>query len=201
MADCQLCGRTHPDEVAICPHARTGQILAGKYTLGPVLGVGGIAAVYLAEHPVLCREIAVKILHKRFANDTELSARFVREARETAGMGHPAFVRIYDAGTTDDGCPYIEMDRLAGVELYAMRKAHGAFAIERTTFIAIGVLDALSALHARNIVHRDLKSQNSRRGSSRARSSWPRPLHPRAASRVQSSCPPSWVSRSRSSCE
>jgi eukaryotic-like serine/threonine-protein kinase len=160
MADCQLCGRSHPDDVEVCPHSRTGQTLAGKYTLGPLLGFGGIAAVYAATHPVLGREMAIKILHKRYANDAELAGRFVREARETSGLGHPAFVRIYDAGTSEDGCPYIEMDRLAGVELYAMRKAHGAFPIERVVFIAMSVLDALAALHGRNIVHRDLKSQN-----------------------------------------
>jgi len=160
MADCQLCGRDHPAPPEACPQSRTGQSLGGKYTLGPVLGVGGIAAVYLAEHPMLRREIAVKILHKRFAKDAELSARFIREARETAGLGHPAFVRVYDAGTTEDGCPFIEMDRLEGHELYAQRKAHGAFAPERVVHIAVGVLDALAALHARGIVHRDLKSQN-----------------------------------------
>jgi serine/threonine-protein kinase len=160
MADCQLCGKDHPDHIEVCPSARTGQVLAGKYALGPLLGVGGIAAVYTAMHPVLSREIAVKILHKRFVRDKELSARFIREARETAGLGHPAFVRVYDAGTTEDGCPYIEMDRLEGVELFASRKANGAFAPERVVHIAIGVLDALAALHDRGIVHRDLKSQN-----------------------------------------
>jgi len=132
----------------------------GKYALGPLLGVGGIGAVYAAEHPLLRREIAVKILHRRFATDAELSGRFIREARETAGLGHPAFVRVYDAGTTEDGCPFIEMDRLEGQELYALRKANGAFAPERVTHIALGVLDALAALHARGIVHRDLKSHN-----------------------------------------
>jgi serine/threonine-protein kinase len=143
-----------------CPQSRTGQTISGKYELGAVLGVGGIAAVYAAQHPVLGREIAVKILHRRFAGDKELSGRFVREARETAGMGHPAFVRVYDAGVTEDGCPFIEMDRLQGQELYALRKAHGAFAPERVVHIALGILDALAALHKSGIVHRDLKSQN-----------------------------------------
>jgi eukaryotic-like serine/threonine-protein kinase len=160
MADCQLCGRDHPAPPEECPQSRTGQSLGGKYTLGPILGIGGIATVYLAEHPILRREIAVKILHKRFSKDAELSGRFIREARETAGLGHPAFVRVYDAGTTEDGCPFVEMDRLEGVELYASRKAYGAFAPERVIHIAIGVLDALAALHGRGIVHRDLKSQN-----------------------------------------
>lgn len=159
MADCQLCGGTHPDDVAVCPHARTGQ-QHDKYTIGPLLGVGGIAAVYLATHPVLGREVALKILHKRFAKDAELTARFVREARETAALGHPAFVSVHDAGTTQDGCAFIEMDRLTGAELYGLRKQQGPFPAERVVHLAIGILDALAALHARGVVHRDLKSQN-----------------------------------------
>jgi serine/threonine-protein kinase len=158
MADCQLCGSQHPDEPP-CRHLRTGQQL-GKYTIGPVIGIGGIAAVYAAEHPILRRTIAVKILHKRFATDRELAARFVREARETAALGHPAFVNVHDAGTTDDGCSFIEMDRLEGRELYGMRKEFGPLEIERVVWIAISILDALTVLHARGVIHRDLKTQN-----------------------------------------
>src|ERR1700733_1902275 len=156
MADCQLCGSSHPAE---CPQLRTGQRL-DKYTIGPAIGIGGIAAVYTAQHPVLDREIAVKILHKRFAQDRELAARFVREARETAALGHPAFVHVHDAGTTDDGCPYIEMDKLEGRELYSLRKEIGPLEPERVVPIAIQILDALAVLHARGVIHRDLKTQN-----------------------------------------
>jgi serine/threonine protein kinase len=159
MADCQLCGAFHPDG-ATCSLQRTGQTLAGKYVIGPLLGVGGIAAVYAAEHPVLQREIALKVIHKRFAKDAELSARFVREARETAALGHPAFVRVHDAGTTEDGCAFIEMDRLSGRDLYALRCAEGPLDPDRVVRIAIAVLDALSVLHGRDVIHRDLKSSN-----------------------------------------
>jgi serine/threonine-protein kinase len=159
MADCQLCGSGHSDD-ATCPQSRAGQPLANKYTLGELIGVGGIAAVYTAEHPMLRRQIAVKILHKRFAKDAELANRFVREARETAALGHPAFVHVYDAGTTPDGCPYIEMDRLEGRELYTMRKDSGPLAPEHVVWIASSILDALVVLHARGVIHRDLKSQN-----------------------------------------
>ena len=157
MADCQLCGSSHQEDR--CPQARTGQRL-DKYTIGPIIGVGGIAAVYAAEHPVLRTRVAMKILHKRYATDRELSTRFVREARETAGIGHPAFVRVHDAGTTEDGCAYIEMEMLEGKELYTLRKESGPLAPEHVTWIAIQILDALAALHARGVIHRDLKSQN-----------------------------------------
>jgi serine/threonine-protein kinase len=159
MPDCQLCAGHHPDEAPACPQLRTGQTI-DKYVVGPLLGVGGIAAVYLARHPVLEREIAIKVLHKRWATDHELTQRFVREARETAALGHPAFVRVHDAGTTEDGCAFIEMDRLEGRDLYSLRKQFGPVDPERVARIAIHVLDALSVLHARGTIHRDLKSAN-----------------------------------------
>jgi serine/threonine protein kinase len=134
--------------------------MLGDKRIGHVLGIGGIAAVYAAEHPVLKKTIALKILHKRFANDQELASRFVREARETAALGHPAFVQVHDAGVTEDGVPYIEMDRLEGRELYSLRKEAGPLEPERVVPIAVQVLDALVALHARSVIHRDIKSQN-----------------------------------------
>lgn len=155
-----MCDVPHPGGVEACPELRTGEVILGKYAVGPMLGCGGMAAVYTAQHKVLRREIAVKVIHRRFAVDAELSARFVREARETAAMGHPAFVAVYDAGTTEDGCAFIEMDRLEGKDLYSIRKDEGMLDPERAIRIVSKVLDGLSALHARGIIHRDLKSSN-----------------------------------------
>jgi eukaryotic-like serine/threonine-protein kinase len=157
MADCQLCGSHHDENV--CPQTRTGQLIGG-YVVGTLLGVGGIAAVYNAKHLKLGRDIAIKVIHQRWATDAELSARFVREARETAALGHPAFVTVFDAGKTEDGCAYIEMDRLNGRDLYAVRTQDGPLDPERVVQIAVQVLDALSVLHARGTIHRDLKSSN-----------------------------------------
>jgi serine/threonine-protein kinase len=157
MADCQLCGSHHDENQ--CPETRTGQLIDG-YVVGTLLGVGGIAAVYNAKHLKLGRDIAIKVIHKRWADDAELSARFVREARETAALGHPAFVTVFDAGKTQDGCAYIEMDRLDGRDLYAVRTEEGPLDPDRVVQIAIAVLDALSVLHARGTIHRDLKSSN-----------------------------------------
>src|SRR3954462_13237919 len=74
MPDCQLCASSHDEEQ--CPKARTGQRL-DKHVIGPVIGIGGIAAVYAAEHAVLRTKIAVKILHERFAKDHELATCFI----------------------------------------------------------------------------------------------------------------------------
>jgi len=160
MAACQLCDVVHPGEPEECPERRTGETVSGKYLVGPLLGVGGMAAVYSARHSVLQRDIALKILHKRYATDHELSARIVREARETAAMGHPAFVHVHDAGVTEDGCAFIEMESLDGRDLHTMRKQNGALEPTRVVQIAIDVLDALEALHGRGVVHRDMKSSN-----------------------------------------
>jgi eukaryotic-like serine/threonine-protein kinase len=158
MPDCQLCAGEHRDGES-CPQLRTGQTV-DKYIVGPLLGVGGIAAVYAAHHPVLQRDVALKVLHRRWATDHELTQRFLREARETAALGHPAFVRVHDAGTTADGCAYIEMDRLAGRDLYTLRKQAGPLDPDQVAHVAIQVLDALAVLHARGTIHRDLKSAN-----------------------------------------
>ena len=155
-----MCGIRHPGEPEDCPEIRTGETILGKYRIGTLLGVGGMAAVYNAEHLMLRRDIALKILHKRFAVDAELGSRFVREARETAALGGTAFVGVHDAGTTEDGCAFIEMDRLDGKDLYTIRKAEGMLDPMRVVRIAIGVLGALEALHARRVIHRDLKSSN-----------------------------------------
>jgi len=160
MAACQLCDVVHPGEPEECPERRTGETVAGKYLVGALLGVGGMAAVYSARHAVLQRDIALKILHKRFATDRELSARIVREARETAAMGHPAFVHVHDAGVTEDGCAFIEMESLDGRDLHSIRKTDGALDPARVVRISVAVLEALEALHARGVIHRDMKSSN-----------------------------------------
>ena len=156
---CQLCDASHPGGPDDCPERRTGETVAQKYLVGGLLGVGGIAAVYAATHPVLRRDIAIKVIHRRHAKDAELCARFVREARETAAMGHPAFVDVHDAGVTEDGCAYIEMENLFGRDLYAARK-DAVLEPARAVRIAVEVLGALAALHARGVIHRDLKSAN-----------------------------------------
>ena len=160
MPGCQLCGGEHAVGPEACPDLRLHQTIAGKYVVESLLGCGGICAVYAVHHKTLRRDVALKIVHQRFAGDPELGARMVREARETAAINHTAFVPVFDAGIADDGCAYIEMGRLDGRDLYSIRTGDGPLLPDRAAMIAIDVLDALEALHARNIIHRDLKSSN-----------------------------------------
>src|SRR5262245_17905802 len=125
MAGCQMCGTDHDGGPVKCQLSRVGRTIANKYELVSLIGCGGIAAVYEAHHKLLRRDIALKILHPRFAKDPELATRFVREARETAALGHPAFVAVHDAGVAEDGCAFIEMARLEGSDLSSIREAEG----------------------------------------------------------------------------
>jgi eukaryotic-like serine/threonine-protein kinase len=160
MAGCQMCGADHDGGPETCPKSRVGLTIANKYKLVSLIGCGGIAAVYEAHHVALRRDVALKILHPRFAKDPELATRFVREARETAAIGHPAFVAVHDAGVAEDGCAFIEMARLEGRDLFSIREAEGTIEPARAVKIAIEVLGGLEALHKRGVVHRDLKSAN-----------------------------------------
>jgi eukaryotic-like serine/threonine-protein kinase len=160
MAGCQMCGTDHEGGPGTCPKSRVGRVIASKYELVSLIGCGGIAAVYEAHHTSLRRDVAIKILHARFARDPELAARFVREARETAALGHAAFVAVHDAGVAEDGCAFIEMARLEGRDLWSIREADGVIDPARMVAIAIEVLGGLEALHKRGVVHRDLKSAN-----------------------------------------
>lgn len=160
MAGCQMCGADHDGGPEKCPKSRVGKVIANKYELVSLIGCGGIAAVYEAHHRSLRRDVALKILHPRYAKDAELGARFVREARETAALGHPAFVAVHDAGVSEDGCAFIEMARLEGKDLWSIREDKGPIDPARMVKIAIDVLHGLEALHKRGVVHRDLKSAN-----------------------------------------
>src|SRR6188768_1008686 len=92
---------------------RRGTIFAGRYRLDRKLGGGGMADVWLAEDQELGRKVAIKILHERYANDTQFVERFRREATHAAGLSHPNVVSIYDRGEAE-GSYYIVMEYVEG---------------------------------------------------------------------------------------
>jgi serine/threonine-protein kinase len=157
---CALCDDLHPEGARECPARRVGTTVAGKYHLTGILGIGGMAAVYEARHTLLGRTVALKMVHWDRSKDVELAGRFLREAREMAGLGHVCIPAVHDTGIAEDGSPYIEMERLVGETLYALRKREGQFSPARTVAITGQILDALTLIHARNMIHRDLKSPN-----------------------------------------
>jgi Protein kinase domain len=137
-----------------------GQVFAG-YTISRVLGAGGTGAVYLASHPRLPREEALKVLPADLTTDPEYRGRFVREAELAAGLSHPHIVRIHDRGEVD-GQFWISMDHVAGTD--AARLLHEQYPngmpLSEALPIITAVGSALDYAHYRGLLHRDVKPAN-----------------------------------------
>ena len=131
----------------------------GRYRVLSRLGAGGMADVYCAEDTHLGRQVALKVLYKRFAQDNEFVERFKREARAAAGLTHPNVVNIFDRGE-HDGTYYIAMEYLPGRTLKELIGERGTLDQETVIDIGIQILRAASFAHRRGVVHRDLKPHN-----------------------------------------
>jgi eukaryotic-like serine/threonine-protein kinase len=139
--------------------AGSGELPArfGHYAIARKLGEGGMGVVYAARDERLERSVALKTLSSLSSDDTA-KRRFWREARAAASVNHPNICQIYEIGE-DAGELFIAMELLEGESL-ADRLKRGAMSVSDAAPIGLGILAALSALHARGIVHRDLKPSN-----------------------------------------
>ena len=136
-----------------------GQILDGRYQLRSLLGVGGMARVYLATDRVLERQVAVKVLSQPYAQDPSFVERFQREARAAASLSHPNIVAVFDSGT-DGELQYLVMEHVPGESLAELLARQGRLAPRPAVELAIQVCAALAAAHAQGLVHRDVKPGN-----------------------------------------
>jgi beta-lactam-binding protein with PASTA domain len=139
------------------PEVGEGSTIDGRYQLLRRIGSGGMADVWLAEDPHLQRSVALKILHRRFAQDREFVERFRREAEAAAGLSHPNIVAVYDRGDVE-GTYYIAMQLLEGRSLKAL--IDQGLAPEQAAPLVRQVLEAAGYAHRHGVVHRDLKPQN-----------------------------------------
>src|SRR5215218_1470890 len=130
----------------------------GKYTLGALLGQGGMGAVYRSHHPLLNRPVAIKVMLANIAADPQAHQRFLREAQVVAVLSHPNIVNIFDVDV-QDGQPYIVMDFAPGGSL-AARLLSGPLSLDETLRLAIPLADALAYAHSQGLIHRDLKPAN-----------------------------------------
>jgi eukaryotic-like serine/threonine-protein kinase len=134
-------------------------LVDGRYRILRRIGSGGMADVYHAEDTHLGREVALKILHRRFAQDAEFVERFRREASSAAGLQHPNVVGVFDRGD-HEGTYYIAMEHLPGRTLKECITSDGPMAQERVIDLGLQILRAAGFAHRRGIIHRDFKSQN-----------------------------------------
>jgi len=137
----------------------TGTLFATRYQVVRKLGGGGMADVYLAEDQELGRRVAVKILHERYANDTQFVERFRREATHAAGLSHPHIVSIFDRGETN-GSYFIVMEHVEGKTLKELIRSRGPCPIPLAIDYTRQILSALRYAHRAGVIHRDIKPHN-----------------------------------------
>ncbi|MCW5836460.1 MAG: serine/threonine protein kinase, partial [Labilithrix sp.] len=164
-------GKERPEDVAraatVPPPANeledvripAGTMVADRYRIARVLGEGGMGVVYAAEHVLMRKEVAVKVLHAEMCTMPEVVARFEREAIAAAHIDHPNVAGATDFGRLPDGACYLVLELLRGTSLRD-EIAKGPLPLARALRIMRGIASGVAAAHAKGIVHRDLKPEN-----------------------------------------
>src|ERR671937_2350831 len=130
-----------------------GTLVGGRYRLDAEIGRGGMSTVYRAFDTVLERPVAIKLMHREIASDSDQLERFRREARAVAQLNHPHIVTVIEAGE-DDQRPYIVFEYVEGETLKDRIRRLGRLPIPESVAYSIEIARALGAAHARHIVHR-----------------------------------------------
>jgi len=139
---------------------REGDILAGKYRVDRVLGVGGMGVVVAAHHVELDDRVAIKFLLPEALQNGEAVARFAREAQAAAKIKSEHVARVTDVGRLETGAPYIVMEYLEGLDLSAWLQQRGPLPVDQAVEFVLQACEAIAEAHALGIVHRDLKPAN-----------------------------------------
>jgi len=135
-------------------------VIAERYRILHKIGEGGMGTVYLAEHIIIEKRVALKILSEDFARKADLVQRFIQEAKAASRIGHENIVDITDFGETPSGSVFIAMEFLEGSDLANVIRKQGAVPFERARYIVSQICRALAAAHAKGIIHRDIKPEN-----------------------------------------
>lgn len=137
-----------------------GSLVAERYRVVRKLADGAQAAIYLAKHALIKRQVALKILTAELSADPELVKSFLDEGQVAGTMGHPNIIESHDMGVTEDGRPYLVLEYLEGMSLAEEVHYRGVLEPGRAAYVGVQIASALVAAHARGIIHRDLKPDN-----------------------------------------
>lgn len=132
----------------------------GMYTLRKQIGTGGMGEVYLAEHRLLKRPCAIKLIRRDKVDDENILLRFESEVQATAGLTHPNTIEIYDYGHTEEGTFYYAMEFLPGLNLQEIVERFGPLPSGRVVYLLKQVCSALAEAHHKGFIHRDIKPGN-----------------------------------------
>jgi serine/threonine-protein kinase len=171
---CPTCGGIYPGEFRVCPRDATprsekakvaedpliGEVLGRTYRITRVVGQGGMARLYEAEHLRVDGKYAVKVIHDDLARDPSLLQRFEREARAAGKIHSEHVVRLFDALRTSDGRPCLITELFEGEDLQALVDREGKMSAAAALPIVRQLCRAVAAAHAVGVVHRDLKPSN-----------------------------------------
>jgi serine/threonine-protein kinase len=179
LKQCPKCDARFRGDIRICPidgepltvpsDPFIGTIIAGRYVIEALLGVGGMGSVYRARHQFIGRDVALKFLDPSLTKNERLRKRFLGEARAANQINHEHIIDITDFGETEDGIVYMVMEYLEGVTLEDEIEK-GPLELRRALRIVLQIALGLGRAHELGVVHRDIKPGNihlSRRGSQR----------------------------------
>ncbi len=168
---CLTCKKEYSEGVSSCPDdggdvvpvmtdPLIGTVIADKYELLSVLGVGGMSTIYKAKHKYMGRITAVKLLHSYLGTDASMFQRFQYEAKAASNLNHPNVVTVHDFGVTDDGRSYLVMDYLEGEDLSTILERETLLPEIQAREIFRQACAGLDHAHSKGVIHRDLKPSN-----------------------------------------
>jgi len=137
-----------------------GRVLSERYRILRKLGEGGMGVVYLAEHVVIEKKIALKVLFPDLTRRSDLVQRFIQEAKSASRIGHENVIDITDFGQSPEGYVFLAMEYLSGQDLGQVLKTSGPMGWARAQPMLVQIGKALRAAHEGGIIHRDMKPEN-----------------------------------------